>query len=682
MAFLFYLDDQLTDQPINDMALSTNIKRDDSLGAIFVKQEVKLEYAATNATLVNRISGFEYLKSIWDAGLCSECTIKIINQISNTQSIDHFQGVIKIADLEFDEQKIFVAAEVTDNSFSAYVNNNKSVKAALTSDRTKSKQPITPPSFYDVTFFDSNTGVYDTDVKMYRLYDVFKFLIPAITDNKVTFESTFLTSSDTEIFLTRGNAILFPGAEPDEAIQISFSELYDEVKKIPVNSDLAEPIGFFIDGTDPENPVLRLENESYFFNSTTVYTFSDIKELKTYAKIDKLYSSVKVGSTATIDGWAPDGYTFIESTQYFGFKEEDYTVYGQCNTDAQLNLVNNFVISSNAINSAYMGGVTDFESDLFLVVCDSVDPNALTSDAKGYAFFGVSPPYYYNIGLNNANKLSLYSNSLQNNIGNFLGIGSDGFRASMQTDKTFTTNPNPPAGSTFTSVGAGGNAFNYDSVALPIFTDDQTGSNYDGNNNYSTGTGFYTLPADGSYSFASEVRFTVQGFVPVLNRFLRLQLIINHYDSTGTVLKSSTASVHDSDLNGNFALNTAHAMVGVTGDLVSAEINLRFYSLQFPPLPLYQNLTFQSISFFECNGTPDGAVVLAANTSDNYRILQHEFTASIPDQTWQTIIANPTGLFPFEKDGITRFGWIEEMRRNDQTGFTTIKLTSSNATTP
>ena len=681
MAFLFYLDDQLTDQPINDMGLSTNIKRDDSLGAIFVKQEVKLEYAATNATLVNRISGFEYLKSIWDAGLCSECTIKIINQISNTQSIDHFQGVIKIADLEFDEQKIFVAAEVTDNSFSAYVNNNKSVKAALTSDRTKSKQPITPPSFYDVTFFDSNTGVYDTDVKMYRIYDVFKFLIPAITDNKVTFESTFLTSSDTEIFLTRGNAILFPGTEPDEAIQISFSELYDEVKKIPVNSDLAEPIGFFIDGTDPENPVLRLENESYFFNSTTVYTFSDIKELKTYAKIDKLYSSVKVGSTATIDGWAPDGYTFIESTQYFGFKEEDYTVYGQCNTDTQLNLVNNFVISSNAINSAYMGGVTDFESDLFLVVCDSVDPNALTADAKGYAFFGVSPPYYYNIGLNNANKLSLYSNSLQNNIGNFLGIGSDGFRASMQTDKTFTTNPNQPGGSTFVPPGASGGFFNYFDVPLPIFPDDATGSNYDGNNNYNPATGFYTCPTQGSYSFASEIRFTVQGLQS--NIRLRVGLSISHLDSTGTITKSSSFSVHDSLANGNFALSVAHACIADAGDIVGGFIGLRFYvNGNWPPIPYYQSVTFQSISFFECNGTPDGAVVLAANTSDNYRILQHEFTASIPDQTWQTIIANPTGLFPFEKDGVTRFGWIEEMRRNDQTGFTTIKLTSSNATTP
>ena len=678
MAFTFYLDNQLTDSPINDMTLATTIKRDSALGAIFTKQEVKLEYNANLNVGLNEISGYAYLKSLWEQGLCSECSISIYDKYSDTESLLHFQGVIKIADLEFDEQRLIVSAEVTDNSYSAYVENNKQVKAALTSDRTKSKEPITPPSLYDVTCFNGETGVYFADVKMYRIYDVFKFLIPAITDNKVTFESSYLTSSDSELFLTRGNCLIDHGSEPDEVIQLSFQELFDEVKKLPVNSDVLEPIGFFIDTTDPLNPVLRLENESYFFNGNTVLTFSDIKELKTYAKIDKLYSSVKVGSTATIDGAAPE-YTMVESTQYFGFKEEDYVVYGQCNIDTQLNLVNNFVISNNAINSAFVGGVTDFEGDLFIIECDSVNPYSLTADAKGYEFFGVSPPYYYNIGLNNAAKLGLYSNSIQSNIGNFLGIGSDGFRAAMQTDKTFTTNPNQPGGSTF--VPPQGQLGLFD-VPLPIFPDDATGSNYDGNNNYDTATGFYTCPLDGNFSFASNIRFTAQGLQS--NIRLRVELRIFHYDSTGTIIKSQSGSVHDSLANGNFSLNVAHAINAVNGDLVGAFIGLRFYtsSGQFPPIPYYQAVTFQSISFFECNGTPDGSVVLAANTSDNYRILQHEFKANLPVLTWQQIVQNPTGMFPFEKDGVTRFGWIEEIRRNDQTGESTIKLTSSNATTP
>jgi len=89
-------------------------------------------------------------------------------------------------------------------------------------------------------------------------------------------------------------------------------------------------------------------------------------------------------------------------------------VFGQCNTDTELNLINQFIISSNAINSAYMGGVTDFIDDIFLVQVDTT-----TNQAVRHEFYGQSSPYYYNIGLNNANKLTLYSNSLQNNIGNF-----------------------------------------------------------------------------------------------------------------------------------------------------------------------------------------------------------------------------------------------------------------------
>ncbi|WP_298065355.1 hypothetical protein [uncultured Acinetobacter sp.] len=91
---------------------------------------------------------------------------------------------------------------------------------------------------------------------------------------------------------------------------------------------------------------------------------------------------------------------------------------------------------------------------------------------------------------------------------------------------------------------------------------------------------------------------------------------------------------------------------------------------------------FQSISFFECNGTPDGGITLSANQSDNYRILVADFPYSIPVNSFRAIVNNPKALYPFEKDGVTRFGWIKEMKRNDQTGLTQIKLITSNAATP
>jgi hypothetical protein len=674
MAFIFYIDSQLTDQPENDKQLTTSIKRDSSLGALLLTQDVNLVWFGNNDPDLGTISAYSYLKSLWETGICGEAELKIYDQISDSVTYLHYTGIIKIADLKFDLQKVSLSTTVEDNSFYSYINNNKSIKVYLTSDKTKSKFNITPPAFYDIQCFDSEFGVYGNDVKMYRVYDIFEFLIGAITDNKVGFYSDFLQSTDIELFITKGFCIINPTREPDIPIEVSFQQLFDEIKKLPISTDTPEPIAFFIDNSDPDNPILRIENESYFFDSTEVYRFADIKELLMYAETDKLYSLVRVGSDKTIDGAAPE-YTFTESTSYFGFKEETFPVFGQCNNDAELNLVNNFIISSNAINSAYMGGVTDFIDDIFLIQVDTS-----TDQAVMHSFYGQSPPFYYNIGLNNANKLTLYSNSLQNNIGNFLGIGSDGFRSSLSVDKTYTNNPNVPGGATFIpSVFGGG----YLQIPHPLFIDDITGNNFDGNNNFDPATDQYLVPADGNYSFGGELRFTIEGLQS--NIWFRITYSVLHYDSTLTTVKSSAGTLHNSGSNGNFSLSLNHACVAQAGDIVIPVVTVRLYVANggnWPPIPYYQAVKFQSISFFECNGTPEGGITLSANQSDNYRILVAEFTDSIPVNSFRNIVSNPKALYPFEKDGITRFGWIKEMKRNDQTGLTQIKLITSNAATP
>jgi hypothetical protein len=661
MAFKFYIDSQLTDQPENDKQLTTSIKRDSSLGALLLTQDVNLVWFGNNDPDLGTISAYSYLKSLWETGICGEAELKIYDQISDSVTYLHYTGIIKIADLKFNLQRVSLSTTVEDNSFYSYINNNKSIKVYLTSDKTKSKFNITPPAFYDIQCFDSEFGVYGNDVKMYRVYDVFEFLIGAITDNKVGFYSDFLQSTDIELFITKGFCIINPTREPDIPIEVSFQQLFDEIKKLPISTDTPEPIAFFIDNSDPDNPILRIENESYFFDSTEVYRFADIKELLMYAETDKLYSLVRVGSDKTIDGAAPE-YTFTESTSYFGFKEETFPVFGQCNNDAELNLVNNFIISSNAINSAYMGGVTDFIDDIFLIQVDTS-----TDQAVMHSFYGQSPPFYYNIGLNNANKLTLYSNSLQNNIGNFLGIGSDGFRSSLSVDKTYTNNPNVPGGATFIpSVFGGG----YLQIPHPLFIDDITGNNFDGNNNFDPATDQYLVPADGNYSFGGELRFTIEGLQS--NIWFRITYSVLHYDSTLTTVKSSAGTLHNSGSNGNFSLSLNHACVAQAGDIVIPVVTVRLYVANggnWPPIPYYQSVKFQSISFFECNGTPEGGITLSANQSDNYRILVAEFTDSIPVASFRSIVSNPKALYPFEKDGVHPF-WMDqgnEAKRSNRT---------------
>jgi len=57
MAFLFYIDNQLTDQPVNDTALITSIKRDNQLNALLITQDVELIYNGNNALNTGEVSG-------------------------------------------------------------------------------------------------------------------------------------------------------------------------------------------------------------------------------------------------------------------------------------------------------------------------------------------------------------------------------------------------------------------------------------------------------------------------------------------------------------------------------------------------------------------------------------------------------------------------------------------------
>ena len=150
MAFKFYIDGQLTDQPENDKELTTAIKRDASLGALLVTQDVNLVWFGNLNPAFGTISAYSYLKSLWETGICGEAELKIYDEISDSVTYLHYTGIIKIADLKFDLQKPKLSTSVEDNSFYSYINNNKSIKAYLTSDKTKSKFNITPPTFFDI----------------------------------------------------------------------------------------------------------------------------------------------------------------------------------------------------------------------------------------------------------------------------------------------------------------------------------------------------------------------------------------------------------------------------------------------------------------------------------------------------------------------------------------------------
>lgn len=733
MAFTFYIDGQLTDQPFNDLELSTTISRDDEKGGMTVFQNAKLTWFATNNIPVGTISAYSYLLNLFDSGICNQADIIIYDQRSSSQTVRNYTGTINVRSMVVDRQNVSISIEVQDNSYGAFINNNRGVEYSLLSDKTKSKQNITPPPIYDIDMFNSNSGIYGSLVGFlyqgYRLYDVFAFLTLAISDNRVTMQSSFLQTLSPDIFLTNGLALLNGGGVSPDVI-ISFGKLFDEIRKL-------KDIGFYIDTNNPDSPILRIEQRSALYSGTIIASLEEeILKLTCRTKNDRLFGTVRVGAEYN-PGGAATVYTFNSGTSYFGWKEEVYTPIGQCNLDTELNLVNDFIIASNAINDQILGQTEGQEEEIFLIECENVDTVGLTADAMRHTYFSdVPPPYYYNLGLNNSTKMQVHGNNFQSAVNNTQQIGGNGFKAGFgQDDVVLSISPVSPV-------------FSPSLTEPVIFSDENTGSNYDGNNNYDNTSGIYVAPVDGNYSFNSVLNLSFENlktcigdsqnpvfFTTVSNQFgiaagqyhlvtlmygavIRATITI-YTDSTLATPVYSTSKVLGTFINGIQAtLNINLAAIMLTGQAAVVKIEgetVRTVTSGFDAagnLVIFPNIIIGSVfgvntgwnggvsgtctyspsepplqvvlledSVFTCNGTPDGGIVLSGNDSEYYKPYLHEFEYFIAESIWDLIKANPTGAIEFTKDGIVYVGHIDNVIHDDNTGKTILKLITSNATT-
>src|SRR4029078_12875721 len=88
---------------------------------------------------------------------------------------------------------------------------------------------------------------------------------------------------------------------------------------------------------------------------------------------------------------------FPEGIDWLGFKEEEYNVLGNCGSDTTLDLVSDYIISSNVIEDAIETPSNNYEGQFAFIECReyhtgvhlAIQTNNLTA----------TPPYYYNQGL-------------------------------------------------------------------------------------------------------------------------------------------------------------------------------------------------------------------------------------------------------------------------------------------
>lgn len=673
--FKFYLDNQLADQPTGGPV--TSIKRNNQLKGLLVNQDVDLIWNKNNNLLSGEISGYIYIKSVFDDSICNEIAIQIYDEVSPSETYLIHTGTIKIAQVELFEQPISLQVKVQDNSFYSYINNNKDIEVDFRATQTKNKETLTPLDFWKVDLFSSQSGVYGSFAsifyKGYRVVEVFDFIIRAITDNKVGFQSTYLSTLPNELFIFKGQSLLNPytvyPTAPDPVFEVSFQDLFNEI-------DVCKNLSFYFDATDPENPVMRIENTEDVYGALGSYQFTAIKELKTSVDVSKLYGEVAVGSTNTANGITPQIYTFEEATSYFGWKPENFFPLGQCNRNTKLNLVSNYAISNNVIQEVVIGQSTDYLDSYFLIECTVTDDALNTASATRFTYFGqTAPPYFYNQGINNYEKLQRHSDKFETIFGTFLGIGGNGFRAllgdSVVDDLVYSN-----LGITLPAffIPPGGASFNSE------FVNETTSGGYDGNNNYSNVTFRYVLPTDGNYSFHQQLKLGVVGiYRPSI--FYTIYNTITLYDSAA-VLKSATSPATNYYSDGAYLNDNTYVIDGLAGDIVIASYTIVFDGVFGGPgsQPIGQFLSIGWGSFFEANGTPEGGISITAGNRAIKKLL-HEFEEHISASNWRTIQANPTLCYEFKKDDIVRKGWIEDVSHDNNTGRTKVKLISQDATT-
>ena len=727
MAFRFYLDGQLTDAPINEFELSTSIERDSDTEGININQDVQIAYNENNNLNPYEVSGYALMYNAFDQGTCNELLIDIYDEISDSETIHIYQGVIKVPSINWDLQNRTVSSKVQDNSFYSYINNNQSIEYNFVSPKSKNGVTITPPFQTAVSFFSTITCLYNTvsPRKGININDAFDFLVRALSDNKVSFYSWSL-QQEPVLFLFTGSAMTLNNAGSQSELITSFESLYSEIKKV-------RNIGYYINRTDLDNPVLIIEDLDLMYGGNNFYQFTDIKEMVSEVNSDNIYAIINVGSKKLADGANPN-YNFPENISYLGFKEEAYVPLGQCNFDNELDLVNDYIISSNMIQDQLYGAVTTNLSDVFMVECRF---NGVAWEAVQYPTWVNQGQCFYNEGLNNPSKLIQQNSNYQASTTNTLSMGTFGFRASLGAEQTVGSfDP----GSPYTN----GPVLGGYTTQPVIFVDENTGSNYDGSGNYDNTLGIYVAPIDGNYSFNSKIEFRIIGCdscssgvtltvvsspasgLPVGNYAVGLtkqqfnaRLNIKIYsDNTLTTLINETTTYNTFSGNGNYSISNNFAGFLLAGYAVVCSLNVDGglycynltntgnqlnYNLPNPfirllnsqgwvigislsqacsfPLP-YPTCYAQTNSYFECNGTPDGILTFGSSDPKLYRSKSWEFEYDIDVSDFEMIKSNPTGLFKFEKDNIDRFGWLQTMKRNDWTGMTTVKLITNNAASP
>ena len=534
----------------------------------------------------------------------------------------YYTGIIYVNEIEFDLSKKTATATIQDGTFYGLINNNKRIKAFLNATKTKNGEALSAVTLRDIDFFTPSTGAYSTtDRDCVTINDAFDYLISFMSDNAVSYSSTYFSSGDGRgIVLCNGSAIR---NNTNVNFNLSFYDLFREADKL-------FNISFRID-SPYTSPQMVIERTQDLYSNLVSITLEGVNGLKMSFDKDKFYGIIKVGSKTTQDDDAgsfsyPDGL-------FYGVKDEEYHVLGNSNIDTSLDLVNDFVIDSNVIEDIIVNTNDGYDEDIFVV-----ETNYPTADADAVQydnFFPGSTPVVYNFGLNNQSKTERWLGSVPNDIAAYLSTGDNTFEAT----KTSTQ-----------SIIAGTNTILFDNeVSDP-------GTNYD------PLTGKFTAPADGAFSFETNMPVVVPNATGATTEYY-----LRQYDASNVLIRE--VNFGNIEVPDDFDNDTI-----LSNYFGSATFYLNSTDYVVVELDVAGGSTVTGSGNFSSGGNSIDGGVFQFYDPTEYRAIVLSFDYPLTKSQYDTIFENPQKRIKITHFGETYYGWIKRLEWDIVKGLAQIEL--------
>ncbi len=645
-----YIDGTLVEEPSGWEDLSEEVIRDLKNRIIYAKYPNSVTFFG---------SGYALLREAFELNLCTSLTYLLTFECGQGEQTVA-KGVIYLTDIVWNLSKCSADTPITDTTVGATVLNNLKVPVSPTSQYSKNGVEIVAVAPIDLELFDPTdpVGTYLPDTRV--VFDWLKCLkhcVAYITDNTCQVVSDWYDGlPDDQVSAIANGVHVRTFSASDAAPVYTFTDLWEAMWKA---HNLMAALEYDTSG----NPYLRIEPESYFWGQPGAIQFLDIEDLEQSIDTDRLYATVKLGSEGAIKN--EDSVLSLPYLNLRTFANEEYHLAGQCNTDNSLDLVNPFVIDTNAIENAVVNNDDANDEEVFMFQYDRSTSKAVKSPYLN----NVGVPYLYNELWQN--QLVMARWEVQANGVSQFGTFATGFRAEHTTGGTVTGPLAAPAGTVNQTIGP-----------TLDFNDDTNPPNEDPGGNFNAGTSRYTAPTQGYYQFqfdgnVSVVAFTTSG-TPATYPRISIRAVFNIYDSGATLLYSTEQATPQ--LNNTFSPPPADIPFSfVGGGVMSATDYLEveiWYDTQTGFTPT-QTITVELDNGYNLRTifVAEGGGSFNEVDPNEYHVMKLKFSKSLDVDTWQAYKGNTADAIGVAPDsGALRFGYVSSIKRTIATGKTEWEL--------